>query len=235
MNGNSRGQTPANGGLNPWTMTIVGLIVVVGLFFACRALRERIGEANEAETEATPKAEAVAEGKKARPQPRAAARRAAEDEDVDRDDDDSSSDSADEKPEPLTPEERAEEEEEKAVETFDNLTDKWQEPAKDVTMDDIDRFLQTFRKIPEKRREECLQRALNLVPDENVMLLAGVLMDKSLGKEMVELVFNDILNRDEDVKRPILQQVFKDKTHPCWADTAWILDVTGDKKRSDTH
>ena len=32
----------------------------------------------------------------------------------------------------------------------------------------------------------------------------------------------------EDVKKPILQQIFKDKTHPCWADTAWILDVTGE-------
>ena len=39
---------------------------------------------------------------------------------------------------------------------------------------------------------------------------------------------NDILNRDEDVKKPILQEIFKDKSHPCWADTAWILDVTGE-------
>lgn len=32
----------------------------------------------------------------------------------------------------------------------------------------------------------------------------------------------------EVAKKPILQQIFKDKTHPCWADTAWILDVTGE-------
>ena len=44
----------------------------------------------------------------------------------------------------------------------------------------------------------------------------------------MEIAFNDILNRDEDVKKPILQQIIKDKTHPCWADTAWILDVTGE-------
>ena len=60
------------------------------------------------------------------------------------------------------------------------------------------------------------------------MLLAGILMDKTVDRKIVETVFNDILNRDEGVKKPILQQIFKDKTHPCWADAAWILDVTGE-------
>ena len=89
-------------------------------------------------------------------------------------------------------------------------------------------FAKSFRKIPKERQDECIHRALNLIPDENVMLLAGILMDKTMDREIVETVYNDVLNRDEDVKKPILQQIFKDKTHPCWADTAWILDVTGE-------
>ena len=130
---------------------------------------------------------------------------------------------------PQTEEEKREAEEEKLVDAFDDLTDKWQEPsAKGVTMADIDNFAQSFRKIPKARQDECIHRALNLIPDENVMLLAGVLMDKTMDKEIVETVYSDVLNRDEDVKKPILQQIFKDKTHPCWADTAWILDVTGE-------
>ena len=129
--------------------------------------------------------------------------------------------------EPLTEEEKREAEEEKLVDAFDDLTDKWQEPsAKGVTMADIDNFAKQFRKIPKDRQDECVHRALNLIPDENVMLLAGILMDKTMDKEIVEEVYNDVLNRDEDVKKPILQQIFKDKSHPCWADTAWILDVT---------
>lgn len=124
-------------------------------------------------------------------------------------------------------------EEEKLVDAFDNLTDKWMEPsAKGVKMEDIDNFTKSFRRIPKARRDECIHRALNLIPDENVMLLAGVLMDKSMDKEIVETVYNDILNRDEDVKKPILQEIFKDKSHPCWADTAWILDVTGELPRT---
>ena len=120
------------------------------------------------------------------------------------------------------------------VEEFDSLVDAWsgssdgKEKAKSVTMADVDKFAASFRKIPKARQDECIHRALNLIPDENVMLLAGVLMDKTMDKEIVETVYNDILNRDEDVKKPILQQIFKDKTHPCWADTAWILDVTGE-------
>ena len=129
--------------------------------------------------------------------------------------------------EPQTEEEKREAEEEKLVNAFDDLTDKWQDPsAKGVTMADIDDFAASFRKIPKERQDECIHRALNLIPDENVMLLAGILMDKAMDKEIVETVYNDVLNRDEDVKKPILQQIFKDKSHPCWADTAWILDVT---------
>ena len=146
-------------------------------------------------------------------------------------DDEASSEEADEDEaeEPQTEEEKREAEEEKLVDAFDDLTDKWMEPsAKGVTMADIDNFAKQFRQVPKARQDECIHRALNLIPDENVMLLAGVLMDKSMDKEIVETVYNDILNRDEDVKKPILQQIFKDKSHPCWADTAWILDVTGE-------
>ena len=147
-------------------------------------------------------------------------------------DDEASSKDDSKEPEPEAPQtedEKRAAEEEKLVNAFDDLTDKWQEPsAKGVTMADIDNFAASFRKIPKARQDECIHRALNLIPDENVMLLAGVLMDKAMDKEVVETVYNDILNRDEDVKKPILQQIFKDKTHPCWADTAWILDVTGE-------
>jgi hypothetical protein len=120
-------------------------------------------------------------------------------------------------------------EEQVAVDAFYDLTDRWIAPKADgVTMADIESFAHEFRKVPVPRRRECLQRALNLVPDENVMLLVGILMDKTQDVALVELVYNDVLNRDEDVKRPILQTIFKDKSHPCWANTAWILDVTGE-------
>ena len=137
---------------------------------------------------------------------------------------------------PLTEEEKRERAEEALVEAFDALTDKWMESAPDgkgVTMEDVRQFAEQFRKLPKGRQDECLHRALNLVPDENVMLLAGILMDKTLDKEILETVYNDVLNRDESVKKPILQQIFKDREHPCWADTAWILDVTDELPKKE--
>jgi hypothetical protein len=122
----------------------------------------------------------------------------------------------------------ADERDEKLVDAFDGLTDKWRAPSKAVTEGDIVRFREQFAKVPKSRREECLQRALNLVPDENAMLLVGILLDKEQPRETLEQVFNDVLNRDETVKMPILRELFKDREHPCWADVAWILDATGE-------
>ena len=117
---------------------------------------------------------------------------------------------------------------ESLVNAFDDLTDKWTDEGggKNPTLKDVDAFVEQFRKIPEDRKDECIHRALNLIPDENVMLLAGVLMDRTQSDAIVDAVFSDILNRDEDVKLPVMRQVIKDPKHPCWEDAAWIVDVT---------
>lgn len=114
------------------------------------------------------------------------------------------------------------------VDAFDALVDGWMEarPA-GVSIKDAEDFRKAFARVPDESREECLHRALNLIPDENALLLAGVLLDKSFGKDVLEAVFNDILNRDDSAKLPILKNLYRDRTHPCWADAAWILDVTG--------
>ncbi|MBR5549351.1 MAG: hypothetical protein IKU71_06440 [Kiritimatiellae bacterium] len=147
---------------------------------------------------------------------------------------DSEPDGDGEKQEDKTPEELQQEEEEKKVEAFDSLTDKWMEKSGgEVTMKDMDDFVSAFKAVPKARKDECLHRALNLVSDDHVLLLAGILFDKSIDKEYLELVFNDVLNRDEEVKKLILPKIFKDKEHPCWADTAWILDVTGELPKKE--
>ena len=162
----------------------------------------------------------------------AASRKAASGESEDDDAGETEAEVAEEQEE-MSEEDRLADEEEKLVDAFDDLTDKWEEESeKGVTMADIEEFSAAFRRVPKDRRDECVHRALNLVPDENVMLLAGILMDKTMDPEIIETVFNDILNRDESVKKPILDQIYKDKTHPCWSDVAWILDVTSDSEDS---
>ena len=143
-------------------------------------------------------------------------------------------DADEESVEPKTAEELQAEEDEKKVDTFDSLTDKWMEKeGGEVTMKDMDDFVAKFKAVPDARKDECLHRALNLVSDDHVLLLAGILFDKTIDKEYLELVFNDVLNRDEEVKKLILPKIFKDKDHPCWADAAWILDVTGELPKKE--
>lgn len=166
--------------------------------------------------------------------PKGAATKIAESEDTDAESEDEGEDAGEESAESKTPEELQEEEDEKKVEAFDSLTDKWMEKdGGEVTMKDMDDFVAKFKSVPDARKDECLHRALNLVSDDHVLLLAGILFDKSIDKEYLELVFNDVLNRDEEVKKLILPKIFKDKDHPCWADTAWILDVTGELPKKE--
>lgn len=117
----------------------------------------------------------------------------------------------------------------RAVDAFDALVDGWMEARPGgVAMKDVEGFRAAFARVPDVSKDECLQRALNLIPDENILLLAGILLDKSQGRAVLEAVFNDILNRDDQAKLPILKNLYKDRAHPCWADAAWVLDVTGE-------
>ena len=116
-----------------------------------------------------------------------------------------------------------------AVDAFDSLVDSWQEPnPKGVSLKDAENFRVAFSRLPADQKMDGLHRALNLVPDENALLLASLLLDKTQDREVLDTIFSDVLNREDGVKMTILKSVHKDKTHPCWADTAWILDVTGE-------
>ena len=133
--------------------------------------------------------------------------------------------------EELSEDEKREAAEESQVEAFDGLADKWTEPAADkVTIAEVHGFHDAFAILPKARQEECLRRALNLIPDENIMLIAGILLDKRVDRELIEIAFHDILNRDEEVKNPILDLIYKDKSHPCWSDAAWIKDAVGEEE-----
>ena len=74
---------------------------------------------------------------------------------------------------------------EKAVKAFEALTDSLMETVKgDISMAQIDGFVNAFKALPEKVREEELHHALNLLPDANSLYLLGILMDTSLDKAL---------------------------------------------------
>lgn len=195
--------------LGQYLWAALAAAALVAVFFVARPAAPARGE-----RPAAARAQAAAEGASPRPAPAPAAEGAAAPVSSAADDGDAAPDGAEA------------DEETRRVDAFDALTDAWREPAAaKVTMPEIARFRGQFNRLPPARKSECLQRALNLVPDENVMLLAGILLDKTQPAELLEDVFNDILTRDERVKASVLQAIFKDKSHPCWADAAWVLDA----------
>lgn len=110
---------------------------------------------------------------------------------------------------------------------FFSQLEKWSDGEKNRAAEkDAEDFAAQFKSLPPAIQEENLNHALNLIPDANIILLSGLLFDKTIKPEFNELIFNDILNRDESIKLPIIRQVHKDRAHPCWSDAAWILDVT---------
>jgi len=94
---------------------------------------------------------------------------------------------------------------------------------------DVQTFTEALRVLPLPYRIEGVRRAVNLIPDANVDLLKGVVLDKTESPEVIETVFQDIVNRPEEVKKPILDEIVQDKSHPCYSDAEWIYEVTGEK------
>jgi len=97
-----------------------------------------------------------------------------------------------------------------------------------VTLDDQLRIRDAFREMSEESRMEEVHHAMNLLPDESVAVMYGVLFDKTQPEEIMDVIFSDILNRDEAIKNPMMREIKKDKDHPMYTESARILDVIDD-------
>lgn len=115
---------------------------------------------------------------------------------------------------------------------FQTFLDDWSNATKTVDEKDVAEFVDLFGRLPEARRDEFLSHALNLITDDKLELLLGILMDKTQPKDVLSAVFNDILNRDDEVKLLVLSEIAKDRDHPCWVDAVWVLDVMSKQGQS---
>ncbi len=118
---------------------------------------------------------------------------------------------------------------EAAAAEFDDLVDEWREPRTEA-IDEVAvaKFAKTFEGLAEDDREAGLQRALNLIPDDNILVLSGILFGETGDETAKTMIFHDILNRDEAVKLPILEEIRKNRSHPCFEDADWVLESTAD-------
>jgi len=85
-----------------------------------------------------------------------------------------------------------------------------------------------FKALPEEQQREETHHAMNLLPDETVSLMYDILFDKTQDEDVIVIIFCDLLNRDESIKNPVLEEIAKDKEHPMFTEAARILDITRD-------
>jgi hypothetical protein len=84
-----------------------------------------------------------------------------------------------------------------------------------------------FDRLAPSDRMDAIHRALNLLPDAQFPALYGILMDKAESPEVLDAIFNDALNRPEELKNPLMKELRRDREHPLFFESARILDAIG--------
>lgn len=97
-----------------------------------------------------------------------------------------------------------------------------------VTLADQMRVRDAFRELSDDDKESEVHHAMNLLPDESVAVMYGVLFDKTQSEEIMDVIFSDILNRDEVIKNPMMRVIREDKDHPMYPEADRILEVVED-------
>ncbi|MCL1887514.1 MAG: hypothetical protein FWF96_01410 [Kiritimatiellaeota bacterium] len=136
------------------------------------------------------------------------------------DDDESADDNGEDDDEDLTPAERA-------VKEWEDLAEKLQEA--DFTADPrlSKKIKEAFDALePGEEREHHMRAMVNLISDGAIHALVPILLDTGYDEDILDIIFDDILNRDDEIKYPILEEIVKNPDHPNFVDAAHILEVT---------
>ena len=124
---------------------------------------------------------------------------------------------------------------EKAAKEWTELIDTFYaaDPPRMVTRADRARAKAKFDALADADKDENIHHAMNLLPDESVALVYDILFDKTEPADVIDVIFSDILNRDEAIKNPVMKQIAADRGHPSWFESVRILDIVLDDDEKD--
>jgi len=97
----------------------------------------------------------------------------------------------------------------------------------------MEQFKNEFMRLHADDQVDAIQNALNLLPDEQFVSLFAILFDKTQNPDVLDEIFNDALNRPEEIKVPMMKALLRDKGHPLHDEAARILDATGEGDADD--
>lgn len=98
--------------------------------------------------------------------------------------------------------------------------------TKDAESDEVVRDLvSAMPKLPPEGREEFISHAVNLCEDEQFSVIGKVYLDPSTSKEVADIIFNDLLNRPDEIKLPLLAKSVQNAGHPMNSESKEILEM----------
>lgn len=115
-----------------------------------------------------------------------------------------------------------------AVTAWESLVDRVIAQTDVPAAEQAKRVKEAFDQLDKQDQMDGIHRSLNLFPDEQFPALYDILFDKTEDPEVLDAIFSDALNRPEELKNPLMKELVKDKEHPCFFESARILDVIGE-------
>jgi len=107
----------------------------------------------------------------------------------------------------------------------------WEQNLDDILTKDADSntvvrdLVSAMPNLPPEGREEFISHAVNLCEDGQFSLIGRVYLDPSTSKEVADIIFNDLLNRPDEIKLPLLAKSVQSAGHPMNAESKEILEM----------
>lgn len=86
-------------------------------------------------------------------------------------------------------------------------------------------LVSSMRGLPPEAQEEFAAHAVNLCEDEQFGQLEAVYYNSATPTEVSEIIFNDALNRPDEIKLPMLAKTLRNPVHPMAGEAREILEM----------
>jgi hypothetical protein len=108
---------------------------------------------------------------------------------------------------------------------WENLLDELLTSTGSDTAQTVRGLVTALPNLPLEGQEEFIAHAVNLCEDEQYTLLEGIYLNKAMPDGVKDTIFNDLLNRPDEIKLPLLAKSLANPTHPMAADSREILEM----------
>lgn len=107
----------------------------------------------------------------------------------------------------------------------------WEDRLDNILSAEVDnqstvrQLLDGLQRLPVEAQEEYMAHALNLCEDEDYARVETIYLAAGTPPEVSEEVLNDVLNRPDEVKLPLLAKTLRQPAHPMAAEAQEILEM----------